>query len=85
MSSISVSILVALLIALLAILRLYSQAQGETTGGRVTGISQRMCPACGLITSRVEACCLECGESLAAVSVTRIVGKMNRWLPTFSF
>ena len=37
--------------------------------------SQRMCPACGLITSRLEACCLECGESLTAVKVTQIVGR----------
>ena len=26
--------------------------------------SQRMCPFCGLITSRRKACCLECGKSL---------------------
>jgi hypothetical protein len=26
--------------------------------------SQRMCPFCGLITSRYKACCLECGKSL---------------------
>jgi hypothetical protein len=26
--------------------------------------SQRMCPFCGLITSRFETCCLECGERL---------------------
>jgi hypothetical protein len=26
--------------------------------------SQRMCPSCGLITSRLKACCLECGKSL---------------------
>jgi hypothetical protein len=25
--------------------------------------SQRMCPFCGLITPRHEACCLECGRS----------------------
>ena len=25
--------------------------------------SQRMCPSCGLITPRYEACCLECGKS----------------------
>ena len=25
--------------------------------------SLRMCPFCGLITSRYEACCLECGKS----------------------
>ena len=26
--------------------------------------SQRMCPFCGLITSRYEMCCLECGKLL---------------------
>jgi hypothetical protein len=26
--------------------------------------SQRMCPFCGLITSRRKSCCLECGKSL---------------------
>ena len=26
--------------------------------------SQRMCPFCGLITSRHKTCCLECGKSL---------------------
>ena len=26
--------------------------------------SQRMCPFCGLITSRSKTCCLECGKSL---------------------
>jgi hypothetical protein len=37
--------------------------------------SQRMCPFCGLITSRLQACCLECGKSLAGVSVTPIMEK----------
>ena len=25
--------------------------------------SQRICPFCGLITSRYKACCMECGKS----------------------
>jgi len=29
--------------------------------------SQRMCPHCGLITSRLKASCLECGKSFTAV------------------
>lgn len=34
----------------------------------VTGLrSQRMCPSCGLITSRLKANCLECGKPLTAV------------------
>jgi hypothetical protein len=32
-------------------------------GGR-DFMSQRMCPFCGLITSRYKACCLECGKAL---------------------
>ena len=37
--------------------------------------SQRMCPSCGLITSRLKACCLECGQPLTAVSVTPVIEK----------
>jgi hypothetical protein len=29
--------------------------------------TQRMCPSCGLITSRLKASCLECGKPLTAV------------------
>ncbi len=29
--------------------------------------SQRMCPSCGLITSRLKARCLECGKPFIAV------------------
>ncbi len=29
--------------------------------------SQRMCPSCGLITSRQKASCLECGKPFTAV------------------
>ena len=29
--------------------------------------SQRMCPNCGLITSRLKASCLECGKPFTAV------------------
>jgi predicted amidophosphoribosyltransferase len=37
--------------------------------------SQTMCPSCGLITSRLKACCLECGKSLTGVSVIPILEK----------
>jgi len=30
--------------------------------------SQRMCPSCGLITSRLKARCMECGKPLVAVA-----------------
>jgi predicted amidophosphoribosyltransferase len=63
---------VGLLIALLAILLLRPRRVKPETAAYG---SQRMCPACGLITSRLEACCLECGKSLTAVSVTQIVGR----------
>ncbi len=71
MNAISVSF--GLLVALFVILPLYKTPQAETTGRRYG--SQRMCPSCGLITSRLKACCLECGQSLTAVSVIPIIGK----------
>jgi predicted amidophosphoribosyltransferase len=70
MSTISISF--GLLIALFAIL-LYRMRKLKP---QMAGFgSQRMCPSCGLITSRLKACCLECGESLTAVSVTPILEK----------
>jgi hypothetical protein len=30
--------------------------------------TQRMCPSCGLITSRLKPTCLECGKSLTEVA-----------------
>jgi hypothetical protein len=71
MSPISISI--GLLIALVGVLMFYSM---RTRQPQVAGYgSQRMCPSCGLITSRLKACCLECGKSLTAVSVTPVVEK----------
>ena len=69
----TISTHVGLLIALLAILLLHPgrKVKPETTAYG----SQRMCPACGLITSRLEASCLECGKSLTAVSVTPVLQK----------
>jgi predicted amidophosphoribosyltransferase len=37
--------------------------------------SERICPSCGLITSRLKACCLECGKSLTDVRVTSVLEK----------
>ncbi len=35
---------------------------------RIAGVQlQRMCPSCGLITSRLKANCLECGKPFIAV------------------
>jgi hypothetical protein len=67
------SIFSGLLIALFVILLLYKMRKLKS---QVAGYgSQRMCPSCGLITSRLKACCLECGKSLTTVSVTPILGK----------
>ncbi len=70
MSAISIS--VGLLIVLVGVLVFYRMRKLPQIAGYG---SQRMCPSCGLITSRLKACCLECGKSLTAVSVTQIVGR----------
>ncbi len=71
MSAISISF--GLPIALFAILLLYRMRKLKP---QIAGFgSQRMCPSCGLITSRLKACCLECGQSLTAVSVIPILDK----------
>jgi len=62
------SIFFGLLVVLFAILLLYKIRKLKP---QIAGYgSQRMCPSCGLITSRLKAHCLECGKSLIAVSVT---------------
>ena len=62
-----------LLVALVAILLLYKIRKLKP---QVAGYgSQRMCPSCGLITSRFKACCLECGTPFKAVSVTAVLEK----------
>jgi len=71
MSAISISF--GLLIALFAFLLLYRMRKLKPQTAEV-GL-QRMCPSCGLITSRLKERCLECGKSLTAVSVTPILGK----------
>ena len=65
------SIFVGLLLVLFTILLLYRMRRLKP---QIAGFgSQRMCPSCGLITSRFKARCLECGKvSSAAVSVTRL-------------
>ena len=71
MSAISISF--GLPIALFAILLLYRMRKLKP---QIAGFgSQRMCPSCGLITSRLKACCLECGQSLTAVSVIPVLDK----------
>jgi hypothetical protein len=71
MSTTSISF--GLLIALFAIRLLYRMRRLKP---QIAGYgSQRMCPSCGLITSRLKAFCLECGQSLTAVSVTPVLEK----------
>ena len=69
----SIIISCGLLIALFAILLLYRMLKLQP---QVAGYgSQRMCPYCGLITSRLKAYCMECGQSLTAVSVTQLLSR----------
>jgi hypothetical protein len=54
-----------LLIVLFTILLLHRIRKMKT---QVAGSgSQRMCPSCGLITSRLKASCLECGKPFMTV------------------
>jgi hypothetical protein len=66
MSAIRISL--GLLIAMFAILLLYKIRKLKPSA--IGYGSQRMCPYCGLITSRSKEHCLECGRSLIAVIVT---------------
>jgi hypothetical protein len=59
-TSISFGLLIVLLVILL--IRWMRKMKPHITGFQ----SQRMCPACGLITSRSKARCLECGAVTAA-------------------
>jgi hypothetical protein len=69
----AISISIATLVALFAILLVYRRRKVTP---EIAGFgTQRMCPFCGLITSRLKACCLECGKSLTVVSVRPIFKK----------
>jgi len=59
------SIFIGLLIVLFTILALRGMRKAKAPGAG-SG-SQRMCPNCGLITSRLKARCLECGKPLTKV------------------
>jgi predicted amidophosphoribosyltransferase len=71
MSSTNISF--GLIVALLAIPFLYKIRKPKTRVAQ--NGSQRMCPACGLITSRLKAFCSECGQPLTVVSVTETIEK----------
>ena len=66
-TSISLCVLIMLFVILLRYRRIRRLKPQIAAFG-----SQRMCPSCGLITSRLKAHCLECGKYLAAVSLTRL-------------
>ena len=62
------NIFLGLLIALFTILLLHWMRRLKP---QLAGVqSQRMCPSCGLITSRLKARCLECGKPLSVVYST---------------
>jgi hypothetical protein len=61
-ASISLDVLIVLLSILLLRWMLKVKPQAARVG------SQRMCPSCGLITSRLKARCLECGKPFSAVA-----------------
>jgi hypothetical protein len=59
------SIFFGLLIVLFTILLLRRMLKLKPQAARLG--SQRMCPSCGLITSRLKANCMECGKPFMAV------------------
>jgi predicted amidophosphoribosyltransferase len=61
----AVSISFGLLMVLFTILVLRRMRKLKPGAARMG--SQRMCPSCGLITSRLKAHCMECGQPLAVV------------------
>jgi predicted amidophosphoribosyltransferase len=61
----TVSVAFGLLIVLFTILLLRSMLKLKPPAARLG--SQRMCPSCGLITPRLRASCMECGQPFAAV------------------
>jgi len=64
------SFFIGFIVVLLAILWLRARRTQEP---RIAGYgTQRMCPSCGLITSRLKPCCLECGKSLIAVEYSAV-------------
>ncbi len=58
----------SLLVAVFAAVLVYRMRGHNPLKPKIAGLgSLRMCPFCGLITSRSKACCLECGKLLPAV------------------
>jgi len=65
------SMFVGFLIALFAILLLRRSRDLKLPIAAGCG-TQRMCPSCGLITSRLKARCMECGEYLTGVVYSKV-------------
>jgi hypothetical protein len=57
MSAANISLAVAIVLFTILLLAWMRKLKPQTIGFR----SQRMCPSCGLITSRLNPRCLECG------------------------
>ena len=53
------------------ITKLFAKLRAVSTPQARDAQSQRMCPFCGLITSRFKASCLECGKSINEVRLAR--------------
>jgi hypothetical protein len=58
MSAAGVSLGLLIVLFTILLLQWIRKARPQVSGFR----SQRMCPACGLITSRLSPRCLECGK-----------------------
>jgi hypothetical protein len=58
------------LAAVFAVVMIYSRMR-RSPQQKAGYASQRMCPACGLITPRAKAACLECGKVLVTAPVGR--------------
>ncbi len=63
MNATSISFGLFVLLFTILLIRWLRKLNPQVAGFR----SQRMCPSCGLITSRLKANCLECGEPFTAV------------------
>jgi hypothetical protein len=71
MSVIGISL--SVLVLLLAVVMVYRMRRLKP---QMAGYaSQRMCPACGLITPRANLACLECGKTLVSAPVKRGAGR----------
>jgi predicted amidophosphoribosyltransferase len=64
------AVFVGLLIVLLTILLLHRTPTQKPQTARYG--TQMICPSCGLITSRLKPCCMECGKPLIRVAYSTV-------------